>query len=307
MAIRNDMFRRELPYGKRYILPVVSSTAALVFLLVSAYTCKFVRIIRNDVSKASPFFMGIWKLEGGVQDGEGFPGNTNECIAWTDTPFYKDSGIRVAKLCTVVATFWATVGWVLILVGVFQPLQRILRTPILIGICACALLAVLFFCAFASELCDEDGFSCQFGAGAYMSCTAAILWITTAILLFQWTQREPSDAATSRDLVTVVTSHSTPTVPTGTIMSRQNVKFASRQLFSSSETSDTNTTGSKAEDTNTLYERHQRSQPVDLDEDLPPFTSMPWNNIDRGNLNINTIISREKDIADNDRSDTVSV
>ena len=250
--------------------------------------------------------MGIWKLEGGVQDGEGFPGNTNECIAWTDTPFYKDSGIRMAKLCTVVATFWATVVWVLILVGVFQPLQRILRTLILIGICACALLAVLFFCAFASELCDEDGFSCQFGAGAYMSCTAAILWITTAILLFQWTQREPSDAATSRDLVTVVTSHSTPTVPTGTTTSRQNVKFAPRH-FSGSETSDTNTSGSKAEDTSTWYERHQRSQPVDLDEDLPPFTSTPWNSIDRGNLNINTIINREKDIADNDRSDTVSV
>jgi hypothetical protein len=197
----------KLPYGKEYVLPLITSTTALLFMLVSSYSCKFVKVTEDD--DTSPFFFGIWKVEGAVGFG---PFNTNECISWTDTPLYDDAGIRVSKIFSIGATFLGTAVWALLLTGTCQRLERHHRLAILVGASFCGVLTVLFFSVFGSDVCNVDGLTCRWGAAAYLTCTALILWTTTVLSVYTTTQEATSR---ERDMVTVVTSHSTPTVPTG--------------------------------------------------------------------------------------------
>jgi hypothetical protein len=194
----------KLPYGRDYVLPLVTSTAALLFMLVSSYSCKFVKVTKDETA---PFFFGIWKVEGSVGFGAF---NTNECIAWTDTPLYDDAGIRVSKIFSIGATFLGSAVWALLLTGTCQKLERRHRMAILVGASLCGVVTVLFFTVFSSDVCNVDGLTCRWGAAAYLTCAALILWTITVLSVYTVTKESPA-----RDMVTVVTSHSTPTVPTG--------------------------------------------------------------------------------------------
>lgn len=315
---------------------MATSTAALVFMLVAAYSCKFVRVVLRSGIDA-PFYFGIWKTEGGIAEGQGYLENTNACIAWTDTAWYADGGLRAAKVFSVLNTFGGTCLWFLVGMGVFQPLNRMIRVVILVGACLCAVLSIMFFCAFAAEVCDE--LTCHMGAASYLTLTATALWMTTAALSYAFTAslHEPSslngNTTVHRDLVTVATTYSTPTVPTGTVPRtsqpyrhgthrapvsiQPTIKESSppeieRRYSAGVRTNSTSSGGgsphrpSSPQDPWQEQEQHRssslRSSPVDLDEevgvdDLPPIGCSPLISItedDRGNL-IRTTITRTVD------------
>uniref|UniRef100_A0A7S3KYP1 Uncharacterized protein n=1 Tax=Amphora coffeiformis TaxID=265554 RepID=A0A7S3KYP1_9STRA len=328
-----------LSYGTRYLIPCATSTVALLFLLVSSYSCHFIRVTRGE--GLSPFFVGVWKAEGGVAAGQGFLDNTNECIAWTDTPFYQDGGVRAAKFFSVVATLLGTVVWAMTCATAVQPVGRAWRMATLAGACTCAVMGVMLFCTFASDVCDQDDLTCHFGAGSYLALTATVLWTTTAVLSFLWTQKlcETNDASTmGRDLVTIATTHSTPTIPTGraqrTSEYRHGTHRASppgiKETYPDKErNSPVEVKDPWQESTATLRSsssNHRNSSPVDLDEevgmdDLPPIGS-PLVSItedEDGNL-VKTVITRTMDsqgrtiidrtsrvIEDKDKAETSSV
>lgn len=320
--------RSKLPYGRRYLIPVATSTVALLFMLVSAYSCKFVKVIHED--DLSPFFFGIYKVEGGIQSGQGYLGNTNECISWTDTPLYDDGGVRAAKFFAIAATLLGTLVWTMVLVGACRALEPIVRLLTSSGACICAIFDIMLFCVFASDVCNENDLKCRWGAAAYLSITSLLLWISTAALAFLFTKTPVATTSQGegRDLVTVVTSHSTPTVPAGNgVTARAGYPNSRLRTPTVKESYPLNEDqqvrrGSKGSDTMET----PRSSPVDLDEevgmdDIPPVGS-PLISItedEQGNL-IKTTITRTKDshgrtiidrtseiIEDNDRAETASV
>jgi len=264
----------------------------------------------------SPFYLGVWKAEGGVAAGQGFLDNTNECIAWTDTPFYQDGGVRAAKFFSVVATLLGTVAWVLIVGTAVQPVGQARRILTLTGASVCALLNVMLFCAFASDVCDEDDLKCHFGAGSYLALTATVLWMTSAVLGFLWTQKiyESNDASTTgRDLVTIATTHSTPTIPTGRAQRTSEYRHGTHRVsppmanetFPDSERRSPVDAQDPWQEANPAVRssssQHRNSSPVDLDEevgmdDLPSIGS-PLISItedEDGNL-VKTTITRTVD------------
>lgn len=312
----------------------------MICLLAASYSCRFVLVARRD--GLSPFFLGVWKVEGGVAAGQGFLDNTNECISWTDTPFYRDGGVRAAKVFAVLATLMGTVVWVLVGTAAVQPVGRPHRMIVSAGSCACAVTCVLLFSTFAADVCDHDDLSCGFGAGSYLSLTATVLWTVTAVLSFLWTRHPVTDGdnASTRDLVTVATTHSTPTVPTGRAMRTTEYRHGSHRASPPRpETTQPDKSSPKAAVTEDPWQEREeedgqrqrsysqnRSSPVDLDEelgvdDMPPIGSplVSVTEDEHGNL-IRTTITRTVDsrgrtiidrtsqrIDDNDTAESASV
>lgn len=113
---------------RNYMTMVLSSTLALVCMLISAYTCKFARVVEVKTSTqhaifteavAVPTAIGIWRVEGFVVAATEHEKNHNlqSCVAWDHTLWEQNGSIRASKFYAIASTVLGCLLWGLILFG----------------------------------------------------------------------------------------------------------------------------------------------------------------------------------------------
>jgi hypothetical protein len=156
-----------------YQIILAASSLAFLFMIISSFSCNFVKVTQDN---APPFFFGIWKVEGFLS---GELGNSNECLAWTDTIWYDDGDIKAAKSYSVLAMTVGTILWLAILATICREPGTVYQMIVASTCFFCAVMGALFFQVLGSDVCHLDGVTCRFGAAAWTSLLALALWTWT--------------------------------------------------------------------------------------------------------------------------------
>lgn len=168
------------------------SVLAVVFTLLSAYTCRYVKVTESD---RAPFFFGIWEVEGRVTGLDFSIGNANQCISWVDTDMYVDGSLRAAKSFTVWSTVIGCLVCAMLLAGIVVLKEQAIRISsrqeneflicLLVGCVATTLLTALFGNAFGADMCTSQfvnrQLTCRWGAGAYYTVGAVVCWVSMCV------------------------------------------------------------------------------------------------------------------------------
>lgn len=181
----------------------LSASVALLLLFLSCYSCKFVRVTESG---QSPFFMGVWNVEGEVVNGNGYVFNANQCIAWTDTPYYDDRGVRTAKVFAVLATLGATALWAHLVRRVVAVASRKAESPssswiVRAGAVSCAVSGLLLYSVYAVDICDVDGLECHWGAASYLCFVDVLAWLVTAWFIRKEDKENAARSQTKKSLL----------------------------------------------------------------------------------------------------------
>jgi hypothetical protein len=204
-----------------YQIILAASSLAFLFMIISIFSCNFVKVTQDD---APPFFFGIWKVEGFLS---GELGNSNECLAWTDTIWYDDGDIKAAKSYSVWAMTVGTILWVAILATICRELGTVYQMIVASTCLFCAAMGALFFQILGSDVCHLDGVTCRFGAAAWTSLLALAFWTWTSFTFLNLVLESMEDdvsASTASSTSLVCASKRRATNPTGTAKIQENYR-----------------------------------------------------------------------------------